>query len=64
MHDGESVLRLNDGSLLSLFQIVGACLSLYAVGIICGPASGFRSPFSSSFFTMIFIICVAMIFHR
>ena len=23
LHDGESVLRLNDGSLLSLFQMVG-----------------------------------------
>ena len=28
MHDGESVLRLNDGSFLSLFQMVSAWLSI------------------------------------
>ena len=32
--DGCSVFRLNDGSLLSLFQIVGACLTMLVRGTI------------------------------
>ena len=51
LHGGGLVLRLNDGSLLNLFQIVSAWLSMSVVGLIVVPfvvflCSGFRSPLS------------------
>ena len=39
LHDGGPVLRLNDGSLLSLFQMAGTWPSLFCLayrGAVCG----------------------------
>ena len=67
-----SVLRLNDCSLLNLFQLVGAWLSVSLVGLIAVLfvvflCSDFRSPFSRllCFIRVVFdYMCSTVMFHR
>ena len=67
LHDGGSVLRLSDGSLLSVFQVVGAWLSMSVVGLIVVLfvvffCPGFRSPLNPllCFSTVFLIIRVSL----
>ena len=62
LQDGESVLRLNEGSLLNLFQMVGTGQSMSVVGLIVVLFVIFLMPLSPFlwFVTLFVILCVSM----